>query len=61
MILFGDDEGAAEVCAELGLRHEPHVERHEREDVKRLELHIRARAGDNGGTTTFASPIATSF
>lgn len=29
VILFGDDEGAAEVCAELGLRHEPHVERHE--------------------------------
>jgi hypothetical protein len=29
VILFGDEEGAAEVCAELGLRHEPHVERHE--------------------------------
>jgi len=29
VILFGDDEGAAEVCAELGLRHEPQVERHE--------------------------------
>ncbi|PYT44097.1 MAG: glycosyl transferase family 2, partial [Acidobacteria bacterium] len=29
VILFGDDEGAAEVCAELGLRHEPYVERHE--------------------------------
>ncbi len=29
VILFGDDEGAAEVCAELGMRHEPHVERHE--------------------------------
>lgn len=29
LILFGDDHGAAEVCAELGLRHEPHVERHE--------------------------------
>ena len=29
IILFGDDEGTAEVCAELGLRHEPHVERHE--------------------------------
>jgi hypothetical protein len=27
--LFGDDEGAAEVCAELGLRHEPQVTRHE--------------------------------
>jgi hypothetical protein len=29
VILFGEDEGAAEVCAELCLRHEPHVERHE--------------------------------
>ncbi|SRR6266478_1113836 len=29
VILFGNDEGAAEVCAGLGLRHEPHVERHE--------------------------------
>jgi|SRR5215467_9264930 len=29
VILFGDDEGAADVCAEFGLRHEPHVERHE--------------------------------
>jgi hypothetical protein len=27
VILFGDDEGAHEVCAELGLRHEPRVER----------------------------------
>jgi hypothetical protein len=29
VILFGDEPGAAEVCAELGLRHEPHAERHE--------------------------------
>src|SRR5260370_15547736 len=29
VILLGDDEGAAEVCAEFGLRHEPYVERHE--------------------------------
>jgi hypothetical protein len=29
VILFGDDEGAAEVCAEFGLRHEPRVERHQ--------------------------------
>jgi len=29
VILFGDEEGAAQVCAELGLRHEPYVERHE--------------------------------
>lgn len=29
VILFGNEEGAEEVSAELGLRHEPHVERHE--------------------------------
>src|SRR5215471_9073592 len=29
VILFGDEEGAAEVCRELGIRHEPHVERNE--------------------------------
>jgi hypothetical protein len=27
VILFGDEEGAGEVCAEYGLRHEPKVER----------------------------------
>lgn len=27
IILFGDDRGAAKVCRELGLRHEPRVER----------------------------------
>jgi hypothetical protein len=27
VILFGDDEGTAEVCEELGLRHEAHVEK----------------------------------
>lgn len=29
VILFGDEEGAAEIARELGLRHEPHVERFE--------------------------------
>src|ERR1700750_1586125 len=29
VILFGDDAGAAEVCARMGLRHERHVTRHE--------------------------------
>jgi hypothetical protein len=27
VILFGDEEGAAEVCADYGLRHEPYIER----------------------------------
>jgi hypothetical protein len=29
VIVFGDEYGAAEICAELGLRHEPKVERYE--------------------------------
>jgi hypothetical protein len=29
VILFGDDEGAAEAARELGIRHEPHVEHSE--------------------------------
>jgi hypothetical protein len=29
VILFGDDEGAAEVCRELGIRHEPEVRRND--------------------------------
>jgi len=29
VILFGDEPGAAEVCSELGLHHEPQVKRHE--------------------------------
>ena len=36
IILFGDDEGAAEVSAEYGLCHEPHVERNEH-GTKRLD------------------------
>lgn len=27
IIVFGDDAGAAEACGELGIRHEPHVEK----------------------------------
>jgi hypothetical protein len=30
VILFGDEQGAAEVCQEFGLRHEPEVKRHEK-------------------------------
>src|SRR5258708_27724558 len=29
VILFGNETGVAEVCAEFGLRHKPHAERHE--------------------------------
>ena len=44
IILFGDDEGAAQVARELGVRHEPHVERNEH-GTKRLDfMFARARA-----------------
>lgn len=36
IILFGDDEGAADVCAEYGLRHERHVQRNDH-GSKRLD------------------------
>ncbi len=29
VILFGDDDGAAQICEELGIRHEPEVRRNE--------------------------------
>ena len=35
VVLFGNDEGAAEVCRDLGLVHEPYVDRHE-SGTKRL-------------------------
>jgi hypothetical protein len=43
VILFGDDAGAAQIARELGLRHEPHVERN-RFGSKRLDyMFARAR------------------
>jgi len=44
VILFGDEEGAADAASELGLRHEPHVERNEF-GTKRLDyMFCRAQA-----------------
>src|SRR5215469_4310945 len=44
IVLFGDDEGAAEVCTEFGLRHETHVERDE-SGLKRIDYFFdRAQA-----------------
>lgn len=40
IILFGDDDGAAEIAAELHLRHEPQVERNEY-GTKRLDWMFR--------------------
>ena len=39
VIVFGDEEGAAEVCEELGLRHEAHVERNEA-GLKRIDYYF---------------------
>src|SRR5215472_3218991 len=47
IILFGDDEGAAEVCAEYGLHHESRVERNEH-GTKRLD-YIFDRAQEIAG------------
>jgi hypothetical protein len=44
IILFGDDEGAAEAAQKFGLRYEPHTERNAR-GTKRLDyLYARAQA-----------------
>jgi hypothetical protein len=39
IILFGDEEGGAEVCEELGIRHEPYVERNEF-GLKRIDYYF---------------------
>ena len=46
VILLGDEEGAAEVCTGLGVRHEPHVERSE-QGTKYLN-YLFARAQEIG-------------
>lgn len=40
VILFGDDEGAAEVARELGIRHEPHIQRNDA-GMKRVDYMFR--------------------
>jgi hypothetical protein len=47
VILFGDDEGAAEVARDLGIRHEAHVERNE-SGLKRVD-YLFDRAQEIGG------------
>lgn len=44
IIVFGDDEGSAEICAELGIRHEPAVERSEFGSVLVNSMFVRAEA-----------------
>lgn len=43
VILFGDEEGAADACRDLGIRHEPHVRRNERGTKYLNYLFDRAR------------------
>jgi hypothetical protein len=44
IIVFGDDEGSAKICAELGIRHEPTVERSEFGTVLVNGMFARAQA-----------------
>jgi hypothetical protein len=44
VIVFGDDEGAAEVCSELGLRHEPEVARTEFGSIRLDDMFSKAQA-----------------
>jgi hypothetical protein len=44
IVVFGDDEGSAEVCAELGLRHEPQIECNEFGTILVNAMFTRAQA-----------------
>jgi hypothetical protein len=44
IILFGDDEGAAQVCAEIGVHHEPTIEKTEAGSVRIDSMFSRAQA-----------------
>ena len=44
VILFGDEDGAAETCRDLGIRHEPKVRRNETwHQVPQLHFRPRSR------------------
>lgn len=43
VILFGDDEGAAEAARELGIRHEPHTEKNEAGTNRMDYMFLRAQ------------------
>jgi hypothetical protein len=44
VILFGDEAGAAEICGELGLVHQPNVERHECKKPRLDSMFAKAQA-----------------
>jgi hypothetical protein len=44
VILFGDEAGAAEICVELGLVHQPDVERHESGKPRLDSMFAKAQA-----------------
>jgi hypothetical protein len=43
IILFGDDAGSTEIAQELGLRHEPQIERNEFETIRIDYMFARAQ------------------
>jgi hypothetical protein len=55
VILFGDDEGTAEVCRELGLRHEPYVERSKHGTKKLDSIFGRAQEMARHGTLGYVN------
>jgi hypothetical protein len=59
VVLFGNDDGAAEVCDELRLRQEPHVE-HDELGLKRIDSFFD-RAKRSPSTALSTTPTATSF
>jgi len=55
VILFGDDEGAAEICREFGFRHEPEVQRSEL-GTKRLDsIFVKAQQIAKHRTVCYAN------
>ena len=44
VILFGDEEGAAETCRDLGIHHEPHVRRNEHGTISTTSLTARTKS-----------------
>lgn len=55
VILFGDDEGAAEVCAELGIRHEAHTVKNEFGSNRMDYMFLRAEAISRHGVLCYSN------
>src|SRR5580658_4653209 len=55
VILFGDDEGAAGVAEELGIRHEPYTEKNEAGSNRMDYMFVRAQAIARHGVLCYAN------